>query len=76
MAVRRVLDGMAPPSVRGSLHIDPVTHHAALPFLLGRIAGDGFDILRQQPSLAADPYLTGRRPRDTADAKPRLRVVS
>ena len=36
------------------------TNHAALPFHLGRIAGDGFDILQSRAELAADPYLIGR----------------
>ncbi len=48
-------------SVLGPLRIDPATHHAALPFYLGRIAGDGFDLLQSRPSTAADPYLTTRR---------------
>ena len=64
-------------SVLGSLRIDPATNHAALPFYLGRIAGDGFDILQSQPSLAADPYLTARHlsvPHQAA--RPRLRIVS
>ncbi len=64
-------------SVLGPLRIDPATHHAALPFYLGRIAGDGFDILQSRPSTAADPYLTTRRsPASPLVAAPRLRLVS
>ncbi len=66
-----------PPGVLGPLGIDPATHHAALPFHLGRIAGDGFEILQSRPAIAADPYLTARRPAaPLASARPRLRIVS
>jgi branched-chain amino acid transport system substrate-binding protein len=64
-------------SVLGPLVIDPATNHAALPFHLGRIAGDGFEILRSEAVIAADPYLLGRRrsaPR--APSRPQLRIVS
>ena len=38
----------------------PGTHHASLPFHLGRIEGDGFtDPEQSLPSVAADPYLAG-----------------
>jgi branched-chain amino acid transport system substrate-binding protein len=63
--------------VLGPLVIDPATNHAALPFHLGRIAGDGFEILRSEAVIAADPYLLGRRrsaPR--APSRPQLRIVS
>ena len=65
------------PSAIGPLRIDPVTHHAALPFLLGRIAGDGFAILQSRPAIVADPYLVARRSNGTdRTATPQLRVVS
>lgn len=61
----------------GPLVIDPATNHAALPFLLGRIAGDRFDIIKSTSKLAADPYLTARQlSRPVAVRRPNLRVVS
>ena len=75
--VRAALADAAVPSAVGPLRIDPATNHAALPFLLGRVAGDGFEILQARPALAADPYLVGRRAGRPARAgKPQLRVVS
>ena len=70
-------DLRAPAGVLGPLRIDPATHHAGLPFYLGRIAGDGFEILQSRTSVAADPYLTARRPAAPPRAvRPRLRIVS
>ena len=62
----------------GPLAIDPGTNHAGLPFHLGRIAGDGFEILRSEPSIAADPYLDrhARPLLPSVAAKPQLRIVS
>jgi branched-chain amino acid transport system substrate-binding protein len=58
----------------GALRIDARTNHAALPFHLGRITASGaFDIVASRPAMAADPYLTGQRPRG---ARPKLRIVS
>jgi len=51
--------------------------HASLPFHLGRISGDGFQILQSRPALAADPYLTNRSNNaGQLPAKAKLRVVS
>jgi branched-chain amino acid transport system substrate-binding protein len=71
-AVRRQLHAASWPTLLGPLTIDPETNHAALPFHLGRIDGDGFDVVTSRPALAADPYLTGRHVLKT----PKLRVVS
>jgi branched-chain amino acid transport system substrate-binding protein len=72
-AVRRQVSAVAKPTVLGPLVIDPETHHAALPFLLGRINAErGFDIIASRTAIAADPYLTGRRTRKP----PQLRIVS
>ena len=77
-AVRQTLRSTSVDSVLGPLAIDPATHHAGLPFHLGRIDGRGFEIFQSQPNLAADPYLVARRPgfRPAAGTKPRLRIVS
>lgn len=75
--VRTGLAGIVMPSAVGPLQIDPTTNHAALPFLLGRIARDGFDVIQSRPSVLADPYLTGRRSSGPGRAaKPQLRAVS
>lgn len=74
--LRAALDGRTADGALGPLRIDPATNHAALPFLLGRVAGDGFAILQSQPSRAADPYLTGPCPRTALPGRPQLRVVS
>ena len=77
VAVRAWLAGAAVPTPLGPLRIDPATHHAALPFHLGRIAGDGFTLVASRPAIAADPYLALRRgPAARAAPSPRLRVVS
>ncbi|UDL94021.1 transporter substrate-binding protein [Lichenihabitans sp. PAMC28606] len=77
-AVREALRSVTFASALGPLTIDPATNHAALPFLLGRIAGRGFDIFQTRPSLAADPYLVARRstPQPSRHGKPTLRIVS
>ena len=73
VAVRRLLSASPARSVLGPILIDPETHHAALPFHLGRITDDnGFEIVTSQAAIAADPYLTGRNRRSV----PQLRVVS
>jgi len=72
-AIRRYLSATSTSTVLGPLRIDPDTHHAALPFHLGRITADnGFEIIASQAAITADPYLTGRRSR----MPPQLRVVS
>lgn len=71
--ITQLVSAAAHQSVLGPLRIDPQTHHAALPFHLGRISDDGgFDIVTSLPSIAADPYLTGQRKRKA----PQLRIVS
>jgi branched-chain amino acid transport system substrate-binding protein len=75
--VRAALDGHVTNSIIGPLVIDRGTNHARLPFHLGRITGRGFDVLRSEPSVAADPYLVGPRPLvSTIAVKPQLRIVS
>ncbi|TCM53057.1 amino acid/amide ABC transporter substrate-binding protein (HAAT family) [Rhizobium sp. PP-F2F-G48] len=73
VAVRKILSAAPARSVLGPILIDPDTHHAALPFHLGRITDDnGFAIVTSQSAIAADPYLTGRNRRSLRQ----LRVVS
>lgn len=73
VAVRQRLSASPARSVLGPILIDPETHHAALPFHLGRITDEnGFEIVTSQAAIAADPYLTGRNRRSV----PQLRVVS
>lgn len=72
--VRQAVCGKVHHTVQGPMRIDPRTNHAALPFHLGRINGEGgFDVIASRPPIAADPYLTGAR-----DVRPssHLRVVS
>ncbi|WP_275786261.1 transporter substrate-binding protein [Pararhizobium gei] len=72
-AVRQFLTAAPLHTVLGPIRIDSDTHHAALPFHLGRITADnGFDIIASQTAIAADPYLTGRQRR----LPTQLRVVS
>lgn len=72
-AVRQKLYSTTTDTILGPLRIDAVTHHAALPFHLGRINQSfGFDVIASQPAIAADPYLTAQR----ITRQPRLRVVS
>ncbi len=71
--VRAKVHHTVAPSMLGPLSVDGSTNHAALPFHLGRIAGDGFQVILSRAATAADPYLAaGRRRR----AAPRLRLVS
>ena len=73
LAVRQHLYSTTADTVLGPIRIDANTHHAALPFHLGRISpAKGFDIMESLPAIAADPYLTGRR----VARRPQLRVVS
>jgi urea transport system substrate-binding protein len=73
LAVRQSLYSHTSRTILGPLRIDAETHHAALPFHLGRINSErGFDIVSSLPAIAADPYLTSRR----AQRRPQLRVVS
>lgn len=72
LAVRQHLYSKTSDTVLGPILIDASTHHAALPFYLGRIdSRGGFDIISSLPAIAADPYLTGRR----VVRRPQLRVV-
>lgn len=73
-AVRDTLYRRPFATVQGEMAIDRATNHAALPFHLGRITGEGgFEIIASRPAIPADPYLTGYRGARTA---PLLRVVS
>lgn len=73
LAVRQQLYATTANTILGPLRIDAITHHAALPFHLGRINTlKSFDIITSLPAIAADPYLTGRR----ITRRPQLRVVS
>lgn len=73
LAVRQQLYSTTANTVLGPVRVDSKTHHAALPFHLGRIVSNkGFDIIASLPACAADPYLTGRR----VTRRPLLRVVS
>ena len=74
--VRDALDRQAAESPLGPLRIDPATNHAALPFLLGRIVGDGFAVIDRVPVRAADPYLTAPRPLLPASLRSHLQIVS
>ena len=73
--VREALPAGPSPSVLGPLTFDPATNHFSLPFHLGRIAGDGFEIVQSRAPVAADPYVVHRMP-PSARAKPGLRIVS
>jgi len=76
-AVKAALAGVESMSALGPLRIDAATNHASLPFLLGRIAGEDFEILQSRPAVAADPYLTWRRAAVRSPAaRPSLRIVS
>lgn len=73
LAVRQHLYSTTTETILGPLRVDPDTHHAALPFHLGRINRDrGFDVMASRPAIVADPYLTAQR----SPRRPRLRVVS
>ncbi len=76
-AVKAALAGVESQSALGPLRIDAATNHASLPFLLGRISGEDFQILQSRPAVAADPYLTRRRAAVRRPAvQPTLRIVS
>ncbi len=76
-AIRAALHAKPHLTILGELKIDAATNHASLPFHLGRISGDGFQILQSRPALAADPYLTNRSNNaGQLPAKAKLRVVS
>jgi urea transport system substrate-binding protein len=73
LAVRQRLYSKTSQTILGPLRVDAETHHAALPFHLGRINREqGFDVIASLPAIAADPYLTARR----VARRPQLRVVS
>ena len=75
--VKGALAELESPSAFGPLRIDPATNHASLPFLLGRIDGENFEILQSRPAVAADPYLTRQRPvARLLGPQPQLRIVS
>lgn len=52
--------------------VDAKTHHTELPVLIAQVRGGAFAVIREQPSVAGDPYLT----RGRVAAVPALRVVS
>lgn len=73
LAVRQYLYSTTAETLLGPVRIDANTHHAKLPFHLGRISPDNsFDIIASRAAIDANPYLTGRR----IVHKPQLRVVS
>lgn len=59
----------------GRIAIDPQTQHATLPVEIGRIDGDGFDVISRTEAVAPDPYLS-RYDRAETFGRPRLKVVS
>lgn len=59
----------------GPVRIDPRTHHASLPVVVGRIAGNDVDMLEVRESVEPDPYLS-RYDRTKTFGRPALRVVS
>ena len=75
LSVRDALPASPSPSVLGPLTFDPATNHVSLPFHLGRIVGEGFEIIQSRPPVAADPYVVNRIP-PVARARPDLRIVS
>ena len=73
LALRQHLYSKTTQSVVGPLQISAQTHHAALPFLLGRINNNrGFDVISSLPAIRADPYLIGQQ----LVRRPHLRLVS
>lgn len=72
-AIRAHLAANMHMSVLGPIRVDENTHHAALPFYIGKINDqNGFDIIAAKTPIVADPYLTGRVKRMPTQ----LRVVS
>jgi branched-chain amino acid transport system substrate-binding protein len=59
----------------GRIALDPRTQHATLPVEIGRIAGDGFEVVSRSEAVAPDPYLS-RYDRVETFGAPRFRVVS
>lgn len=54
--------------------IDPVTHHTALPVLMGQVRSGAFQVLHRQHPVAGGPHPT--RPRRLPEARSALRVVT
>jgi ABC-type branched-subunit amino acid transport system substrate-binding protein len=72
-SIRKHLAATPQMSLLGPIRVDENTHHAALPFYIGKINEQlGFDIIASKTPIVADPYLTGRVKRMPAQ----LRVVS
>ena len=59
----------------GRIALDLRTQHATLPVEIGRIAGDGFELVSRSEAVAPDPYLS-RYDRAATFGAPRFRVVS
>ncbi|GGE05282.1 negative amidase regulator, AmiC [Aureimonas endophytica] len=73
-AVRHAVANRAIDTALGPIRIDPRTQHASLPVRIGRIAGQGFEIVEASPGLVApDPYLSRYDP--AASFRPALRLV-
>jgi ABC-type branched-subunit amino acid transport system substrate-binding protein len=60
----------------GEIAIDPQTQHASLPVRIGRVRGDGFDVVEESASrVDPDPYLSRYDPARIFP-RPSLRAVS
>lgn len=59
----------------GAIRIDPRTHHAGLPVIIGRINGLDIDMLDVAENVDADPYLS-RYDRGVTFGRSPLRIVS
>jgi ABC-type branched-subunit amino acid transport system substrate-binding protein len=59
----------------GIINIDPHTQHATLPVEIGRIKGDGFEVVSHTRNVAPDPYLS-RYDRTEVFGRTKLKVVS
>nr|WP_210320217.1 transporter substrate-binding protein [Pseudaminobacter soli] len=59
----------------GRITLDPRTQHATLPVEIGRIAGNGFELVSRSEAVAPDPYLSRYDRAETFGAA-RLRAVS
>ncbi|MBL8579121.1 MAG: transporter substrate-binding protein [Mesorhizobium sp.] len=59
----------------GRIAIDPRTQHATVPVEIGRVSGEGFEVVQRTEAVAPDPYLS-RYDRTETFGRPRLKVVS
>lgn len=59
----------------GTVRVDPRTHHASLPVVIGRIAGNDVEMIAATECVEPDPYLS-HYDRIKAFGRPALRVVS